>query len=147
MNKNDIKNKMISLQEQILLELKDQSDTIHTRVDIDEEATHDPEDYSHQFESQELEQLINVQLNKTKRSLDFLKSIDFSAKKTVSLGAIVETNKTNFFIGFSTIPFETNDGEIVGISLSSPIYPIMADKKAGERFTFSGIEYNIENIY
>jgi hypothetical protein len=147
MNKNSIKEKMIALQENIIGELKGQVDTIHTSVDIDEESTHDPEDYSHQFESQELEQLIKVQLNKTKRSLDFLKSIDFGPKNTATLGAIVKTNKTIFFIGFATMPFESEDGQIVGISLSSPIYPIMASKKTGDNFKFSGIEYTIENIY
>jgi len=147
MNKKAITEKMVSLQETIVDELFEQVTTVHTNVDIDEEETHDPEDYSHQFESQELEQLIKVQLNKAKSDLQFLKTIDFGPKNTVTSGALVKTNKMIFFVGFPTVPFDAGDDHIVGISLSSPIYPIMAKKKAGDNFTFSGIDYNIESIY
>lgn len=147
MNKSAIKETMIAHQEEIINELVEKVDTVHTMSDIDEEETHDPEDFSHQFEAGEMEQLIKVQLNKAKSALDFLKSIDFGPKNTVTSGAVVKTNKMKFFIGFSTVPFDVNDDHIVGISLSSPIYPIMANKKVGDNFTFSGIDYNIEAIY
>lgn len=147
MNKDTVKDKLFSIQQNIINELSEQVSTVHTNVDIDEDMTHDPEDYSHQFESQELEQLIKVQLNKAKSGLECLKSIDFGPKNTVTCGAIVETDKMKFFVGFPTVPFVGADGQIIGISLSSPIYPMMANKKTGEHFTHSGIEYTIQTIY
>ena len=147
MNKDAAREKMISHQNEIINELVEQVSTVHSNVDFDEEETHDPEDYSHQFESQELEQLIKVQLNKAKRDLQYLESLDFDSKNTVTAGALVKTNKMNLFIGFPTVPFDLEGQNIVGISMSSPIYPIMANKKAGDSFTFSGNKYNIESIY
>jgi hypothetical protein len=147
MNKETVRETMLSHQQEIINELSEQISTVHTMVDIDEEMTHDPEDYSHQFESNEIEQLIKVQLNKAKSGLQHLESIDFGPKNTVTAGALVKTNKMKFFIGFPTVPFDAGEDHIVGISLGSPIYPMMANKKVGDSFTFSGNEYNIESIY
>jgi hypothetical protein len=147
MNKDTVKEKLFVLQETIIAELQEQVDTVHTMVDIDEEQTHDPEDYSHQFESNELEQMVKVQLNRAKGGLVQLNGIDFEAKNTVTSGALVFTNKMKFFIGFATVPFDIEGHHIVGISFNSPIYPMMADKKTGDSFSFSGINYTIESIY
>lgn len=147
MNKTAVKEALFNSQEKIIAELKDQVDTVHTMVDIDEEMTHDPEDYSHQYESNEMEHMVKVQLNRAKGGLQQLKGIDFNPKNTVTSGAVVITNKMKFFIGFATVPFDVNGDHIVGISLNSPIYPIMAGKKSGETFSFSGVDYTIDSIY
>ena len=89
---------------------------------------------------------MKVQLNKAKRSLDLLNSIDFSPKTSVESGAYVKTNKFNFFIGFATVPFDVDGKHIVGISMESPICPIMLGKKVGDQFSFSGVDYEIEKI-
>ena len=146
MNKEHIKEMLFTMQENIIREFKEKVEVTHGVVDIDEDDTHDPDDYSHQYESAELEQLMKVQLNKSKRCLDLLKSIDFSPKTSVESGAYVETNKFNFFIGFATVPFDVDGKHIVGISMDSPICPIMLGKKEGDKFSFSGVDYVIENI-
>jgi hypothetical protein len=146
MNKEHIKEMLFTMQENIIREFKEKVEVTHGVVDIDEDDTHDPDDYSHQYESAELEQLMKVQLNKSKRCLDLLKSIDFSPKTSVESGAYVETNKFNFFIGFATVPFDVDGKHIVGISMDSPICPIMLGKKEGDKFSFSGVDYVIEKI-
>ena len=147
MIKENIKNKLFELQETLINELTEKVATTHSMVDIDEEDTRDPEDFSHQYESGEIEQLMRVQLSKEKINMDKLNSIDFGPKDSVTTGAIVQTNKFNFFIGLATVPFDVDDLHIVGISNESPIYAIMANKKAGENFSFRGNDYTIEKIY
>ncbi len=147
MKKEHIKEKLFAMQENIIRELQEKVELTHTMVDIDEDDTIDPEDYSHQYESGEMEQLMRVQVNKAKRSLDLLKSIDFSQKTSIEPGAYVETNKFNFLIGFTTVPFDVDGKHIVGISTESPIYPIMLDKKKGDKFSFSGVDYTINEIW
>ena len=146
MNKEHMKEVLFAMQENIVRELQEKVEMTHSIVDIDEDDTHDPEDYSHQYESGEMEQLMRVQLNKAKRNLDLLKSIDFSEKTSIEPGAYVETNKFNFLIGFTTVPFDVEDKHIVGISTESPIYPIMLGKKVGDAFSFSGVNYEIKSI-
>jgi len=147
MNKEEIKTKLFELQNNLINELQEKVETSHSMVDIDEGDTVDPEDFSHQYESGEMEQLMKVQLNKEKGNLDKLRTIDFGLKKEVACGALVKTNQFNFFIGLPTIPFDVNGERIVGISNESPIYAIMANKKEGDNFSFRGNNYRIEKIY
>lgn len=147
MNKENVKNKLFELQEILVKELEEKVSTTHSMVDIDEGDTMDPEDFSHQYESGEMEQLMKVQLNKEKGNWEKLKTIDFGPKTSVSCGALVKTNKFNFFIGLPTVPFDVDNTHIVGISNESPIYAIMVNKKEGDEFSFRGNDYKIEKIY
>lgn len=147
MKKEAIKKKMIELQNSIIRELQEKVEYSHSMVDIDEGDTIDPEDHSNQWLSGEVEQLMKVQLNKAKGNLVKLNTVNFSPKTRVAPGALVETEKFNFFVGFSMIPFECEGLSIVGISEDSPIYSIMANKKKGDQFSFCGNHYTIKNIY
>lgn len=147
MNKEQLKEELMALQTNIIRELQEKTEYSHSMVDIDEEDVRDPDDYSRQWESGELEQLMKVQLNKAKGSLTKLETIDFSNKNSVGEGAFIETDKLNFFIGLSTIPFNFEGKEIIGISEESPIYAMMAGKEKGDTFSYSGNTYTITNIY
>ena len=146
MNKENIKSKLFEMQENIINELAEKIEVTHSMVDIDESDTIDPDDYSHQYETGEIEQLMRVQLNKAKGNFERLQHIDFSPKQNVCPGAYIETNKFNFFVGFSTVPFDVDGKHIIGISAGSPIYSIMVNKKQGDSFSFCGVDYTIETI-
>ena len=146
MNKEELRTKLIEIQNNIVKELEAKIATTHSMVDIDEESTHDPEDYSHQYESGELESLVRTQLNKAKVSLSILEDIDFSLTDIVKDGAFVQTEKFNFVIGFPTVPFDINGMHIVGVSKASPIYPFMFGKREGDSFEFSGKKYVIKRV-
>lgn len=147
MDKQSIKNFLLDKQAKLVAELKEQTKTIHTMVDIDETDTIDPEDFSHQYESKEMEQMLKVQLNRAERGLEVLASLDISPKNKVETGAIIETNSLNFFIGYPTIPFEIEGKRYVGISAGSPIYSLMNGKRIGDTFQYSGTTYNINTIF
>lgn len=146
MDKNLLKDHLLQMQKNVILELEEVISSKHSMVDLDEGDTMDPEDYSHQYESGEMEQLISTQLNKAKRNFDLLNSIDFGPKKTIQPGALVETSKFNFIIGQATVPFDIDGKHIVGVSVDSPIYPIMVNKKEGDQFSYCGIDYKIIKI-
>lgn len=146
MNKENLKKVLLAMHENTVSELQEKVDTTHSIVDIDEDDTHDPDDYSHQYESGELEQLMRTQLNKAKKSLDFLKTIDFSEKTSAEMGAYVETNKFNFFVGFASVPFDVEGKHIIGVSANSPIYTVMLGKKEGDDFSYNGVNYEIISI-
>jgi hypothetical protein len=52
----------------------------------------------------------------------------------------------NFFLGVATVPFLYDHKQIVGISVSAPIFVNIKGKKIGDSFTFSGHQYNIQEI-
>jgi hypothetical protein len=147
MNKEALKNMVIDQQVKIINELAEKIETTHSMVDIDESDTLDPEDFSHQHESGEIEQLMLTQLQKAKMDLEALRGIDFSAKSSVEPGAVVITEKFNFLIGFPSIPFDFDGLHLVGVSKASPIYPFMTGKRSGESFKFGDKTYTITEIY
>ena len=147
MNKENLKNTLIENQELIIKELSGKIEFTHEMVDLDELDVIDPEDLSHSIEAGELNQLMLVQLQKAKRDLDTLKKMDFSPKLYVEAGALVQTEKFNFIVGFPTIPFDYEGMHVVGVSMASPIFPLMVGKIKGEQFEFSGTKYVINHIY
>lgn len=146
MNKLRIVEQLISQQELLQKELKEKIATTFTLVDIDEESTHDPEDFSFQFESGEMVQLLRVQLNRATGNIEKLKNLDISDKAKACPGAIVETENFNFLIGYPALPFDYEGKQIVGISCESPIYAMMVGKKKGDQFSYEGNQYSIINI-
>lgn len=77
-----------------------------------------------------------------------LKSLNPSVANTVAeLGAIVMTDKLNFYISIPTDKIEINEESFIGISVKSPIYKMMQGKKAGDSFEFNETAYTIHNVY
>ena len=147
MNKEKLKYVLIEHQENIINELAGKIDFSNELVDLDEMDVIDPEDYSHANEAGEISQLMLVQLQKAKMDLEQLKKLDFSPKSLIDSGAIVQTEKFNFIMGFPTIPFDFEGLHIVGVSKGSPIFPFMVGKSKGESFEFGGKKYTINQVY
>lgn len=147
MNKEKLKDALIRMQNNLIAELEEKVMTTHTMVDLDEGDTIDPEDFSHQYESGEMEQLMLLQLNKARRNLEVLKSIDFGSKSKAASGALVVTDKMALLIGFPVIPFDFEGKHIVGISKDSPMYACLIDKLPGDVISYCGEHYLIEKIY
>lgn len=146
-DKQDLKQKLISLQKGVIERIEDKISTDHSMVDVDESDTIDPEDLSHQAESSETKQLFTRQLLKAEEDLRILEKIDFSIKHKAMPGSLVQTDKFNFIVASATTPFDYNGLHITGISIESPIYKQMKDLSAGESFTLSGHEYQIKAIF
>lgn len=147
MNKEELIKTLSNNLSNLVNDFKDRVSTIHTMSDIDEMDTIDPEDLSHQAEAQEFEYMLKGQISEVERQLLILKEIPRDAMNVVSYGSVVETDRHNFYIAFATAPFSFNNSEILGISMNSPIYSVMINKKAGDEFEFCGVHYKILKIY
>lgn len=146
MKKEEVLAQIRQAQQMIVEELSEKIATVHSMVDMDEDNTLDPEDYSHQYEAGEMEQLVRVQLNKARRQLEMFNSLDFTVKNRVSPGAYIETDQFNCLVAFATPPFHVDGKTVVGISVDSPIYASMLGKKAKDSFSFGGKTYQILQI-
>lgn len=147
MNKQELKNELLQMQKSLLSEFESRISSVHSLVDIDEEDVHDPEDYSHQYEAGEFEQLMKTQMNRAKTNIDVLNNIDFGPKTKVECGAVVETGAFAFFIGLATTPFHHEGRQVIGISKESPFYTVLLAKKVGDSFDYCGHHYDIDAIY
>lgn len=147
MNKESLKDTMISIQQKLIDELSESVYDSHSQVDLDEGDVIDPEDTSNQFVSGEMEAKVKAQLTKAKLDMDKLEEISFDNKSTVEPGAVVMTNKGNFIVGFAATPFDFEGMHVVGISEDAPLYPQMSGKRQGESFSYQNNDYTIEKIY
>ena len=145
-DKNALKKVMISNYEHIIAELKVELATKKGSSDLDENDTLDPEDYSTQTVSNVMVDLLKEQVAKTKKDLERIQQIDFSLKEEATVGALVTTDMFNFFLGVATVPFLYEHKQIVGVSVSAPIFVNIKGKKVGDTFTFSGHLYTIHSI-
>ena len=145
-DKNALKKVMISNYENIIAELKEELATKKGSSDLDENDTLDPEDYSTQTVSNVRVDLLKEQVAKTKKDLERIQQIDFSLKEEATVGALVTTDMFNFFLGVATVPFLYEHKQIVGVSVSAPIFVNIKGKKVGDTFTFSGHLYTIHSI-
>lgn len=145
-DKNALKKVMISNYEHIIKELKAELAIKKGSSDLDENDTLDPEDYSTQTVSNVMVDLLKEQVAKTKKDLERIQQIDFSPKEEANVGAIVTTDMFNFFLGVATVPFLYDHKQIVGVSVSAPIFVNIKGKKVGDTFTFSGHLYTIHSI-
>jgi hypothetical protein len=81
------------------------------------------------------------------RIMETLQKIDPTKKCLLpSLGALVRTDVSAFFISASIGPVETEYGKWLAISMQSPIFNAMAWKKPGEHFEFRDKKYIILEI-
>ena len=80
--------------------------------------------------------------------MGYLKSINAGkVNEIVEPGAVVVTNQRTFFIAVSTEKVAIDGKEIFGISTKAPIYFAMEGLKKGDKFSFNGIDYEIEIVY
>lgn len=96
MIKSSIKQKLIEIQEQIINDLKERVKGYYELVDLDDNDTLDSEDFSHQNESSEMEQLLQKQLEKPNRNL--LKSIQLILQKRQKLKLVRLYKRINFHL-------------------------------------------------
>lgn len=88
------------------------------------------------------------QLDELITTMSVLKRIN--ATKTnhdVSLGAVVQTELQNYFIGISLGEIKIEDASYYAISGMSPLFKVMAGKSAGESFTFRDKSYKILEVF
>lgn len=62
-------------------------------------------------------------------------------------GAIVMTDKGNFYISVSLEQFDADGIPLTGISTSAPLFDAMRGKKVKDTFTFRDTVYTIRKIY
>ncbi len=88
------------------------------------------------------------QLDEAITGLAILKRIVATKEnKVITLGSVVHTNLQKYFVSASVGEVQVNGEKYYAISTMSPIFKAMADKTAGETFTFRDKQYRIEEVF
>ena len=145
--RTEILDQIIESQKELVDNLKKSLDTYNTTTDLDEETTIDLDDQSHQADIQDMKIEMNQKLQMEEEDLRQIKSLKLREAKQVQEGAVVETDKAYFFIGFAFAPIDYNDRKILGVSLEAPAYKANEGKKKGDEFILGENKQKIVAIY
>lgn len=146
LSKIDIKELFTLHQTNLVRDFENSIQSLKEDSDLDEDALKDAEDFSHQSQSKELERRLREQLNTAKADLSFIKNYSSAPCQKVQVGALVITNKNNFYICISYPALKIDDKQFIGISDKAPIYAQMINLKKGDQFEMANIKYKISDI-
>lgn len=122
-------------------------------AELDEEMNsrdHSPSQTDHNLaaERQEMYQALKKELDFLKYEMQILRNLDMEKTyESVSLGAVVVTDKRTFFVSVSIEEVEIGDNKVFGLSMEAPIYNKMKDKSKGDTFEMNGLEYKVLDVY
>lgn len=146
MKKHEVVELIVKEQNKLILDLQQSIEGFNEDADMDEDAVKGTEDFSHQNESGEMKMRIVEQLKTAKLNLSLIQNMNVKPCDKIQSGALVETDKNNFFICIPIAPFRVDNKNVIGISSQAPIYSKMNNKTIGDTFEMANISYKILGI-
>lgn len=125
---------------------KDEIETIKESIENNDKSNDEGDDSGNGKLFNDLE--LNAQyLSDATKMLDTLKLISSKTiNKHVTLGSLVKTTTTNFFISISVGKIELENETYFGISIHSPIGQLLKNKVIGDTVTFNNNTFTITEI-
>lgn len=147
MKRNNIVTAIIEEQQKIIANLNQSVNRYKVASDLDEESTHDPEDFSHQTEAKDMQLRYEKMLREAELDLVSLEKEINTDHTEIEDGSIIETEDAIYFIGISVPAFELEKKEIISFSADAPIFEKMKDKKVGDKVEIGPNTAKIISIY
>ncbi len=132
MNRIAIINIIIEEQKVVIESLKQSVDRYKIASDLDEESTHDPEDFSQQTQAKDMQLRYEKTLREAEQSLAFLEGEIKLTHDKIEKGTLVETDHNFLFVGISVPPFKFENKEVVAFSDHAPVFQNIKGKNKGD---------------
>ena len=132
MKRTEILEQIIAEQNKIISNLEETVGNYRKASDMDEESTHDPEDFSHQSEAKDMQLRYEKLLGDANQNLVFLENEKEMLHSEIENGSVVETDKNFLFVGISVPVFKIGDKEVISFSEEAPIFSKLKGKKIGD---------------
>ena len=146
MKRDLILEKLIAEQRKVIESLQQSVNQYKSASDMDEESTHDPEDFSQQSQAKDMQLRFEKMLGEADENLSFLMSEKESSHHMIEKGSVIETDKNFLFVGISVPVFEVNGKEVISFSDNAPIFEGFKGKKIGDRVKIGENLYTIQSI-
>lgn len=132
MKRVDIITVIIEEQKVVIDSLKQTVERYKIASDLDEESTHDPEDFSHQTQAKDMQLRYEKTLKEAELSLSFLENELKEKHDKIEKGTLVETDKNYLFVGISVPPFQFENKEVIAFSDHAPVFQNIRGKNKGD---------------
>ena len=147
MNRKDIINKIIEEQKKVIESLESSVERYRIASDIDEESTHDPEDFSRQTEAKDMQLRYEKMLRNAESEMSFLEKETELSHDTAENGSIIETEQNFYFVGISVPIIKLKEKQIISFSEDAPIFQSMKGKKVGDEVKIGDNKEVISSIF
>ena len=132
MKRTDIIHIIIEEQNVVIDSLKHSVDRYKIASDLDEESTHDPEDFSQQTQAKDMQLRYEKMLKEAERNLSFLEGELKLTHDKIEKGTLVETDKNFLFVGISVPVFKFENKEVIAFSDQAPVFQNIKGKNKGQ---------------
>lgn len=146
MKRKEIIERIIAEQKKTIQSLEETTENYRTASDMDEESTHDSEDYSHVSQAKDMQLRYEKLLAEAKRNLAFLLDEHETSHQEIEYGTIIETDKNYLFVGISVPIFKVGNKEVISFSDEAPVFIKIKDKKIGDQVEIGNNSYQIISI-
>ena len=147
MNRKDIINKIIEEQKKVIESLESSVERYRIASDIDEESTHDPEDFSRQTEAKDMQLRYEKMLRNAESEMSFLQKETELSHEATENGSIIETEQNFYFVGISVPLIKLKEKQIISFSEDAPIFQSMKGKKVGDEVKIGDNKEVISSIF
>ena len=147
MKRKQIILKVIEEQNKVIESLENSVNRYKIASDLDEESTHDPEDFSHQTEAKDMQLRYEKMLRNAENDLNFLEKEIENPHESIENGSIIETETTLFFVGISVSMIQLQNKELISFSEEAPIYKDIKNKKIGDKLKIGENTHTIISIF
>ncbi len=125
--------KIIIEEQKVVIESVQQSvERYKIASDLDEESTHDPEDFSHQTEAKDMQLRFEKTLVDAEQSLAFLNGELEQKHDKIEKGSLIETDQNILFVGISVPVFSFENKDVITFSENAPVFQNLKGKNVGE---------------
>lgn len=145
--KTEIINLIAEEQKKIIANLEESVSRYKSASNLDDNNTHDPEDFSHQDEAKDMQLRFEQRLNEARINLDAISEMDNVIHTEIENGALVETQDNFIFIGISVPIFKHNGKDIITVSGQAPIFQELKGKKINDTLTIGNKSYTVLKIF
>lgn len=146
MERKKIISKIIEEQQKIIDNLKQSVNNYKTASDMDEESTHDVEDYSHQSVAKDMQLRFEKLLGEAEQNMIFLENEKEMKHTEIENGSLVATDQNYLFVGVSVPVFEIGNRSLLSFSEDAPIFLKLKDKSVGDRVQIGETLLTIQEI-
>ena len=146
MKRTEILEQIIAEQNKIISNLEETVGNYRKASDMDEESTHDPEDFSQKSQAKDMQLRFEKMLGEADENLSFLMNEKESSHHMIEKGSVIETDKNFLFVGISVPVFEVNGKEVISYSDNAPIFEGFKGKKIGDSVKIGNHSYKIQSV-
>lgn len=146
MKRSEIIERIITEHQKVVESLRQSVRQYKTASDLDEESTHDPEDFSHQTEAKDMQLYFEKALGEQERNSSFLQSEKEKSHDVAENGSLIGTDDHYIFVGISVPIFKIGKKEVISLSADAPAFSEIKGKTVGDKIKLGDNSFKINKF-